>query len=150
MTLDSYFPLFGGFVNKNCVLGECWALSYFLTGPGLSFIFPFFHLTMAIPFLHWHRGSSLHQSSPRGQAAAGAQPVLLPAVAAVPHLCTTSPKSRSAAEPQKTQKYWKLCVVGTLQGGGPLGNGERLAESRAGWWGQECCLYKKCLWKKQV
>lgn len=26
MTLDSYFPLFGGFVNKKCVLGECWAL----------------------------------------------------------------------------------------------------------------------------
>lgn len=140
MTLDSYFPLFGGFVNKNCVLGECWALSYFFdrarTQPKFSFL----------PFDNDDPISALAprelrpSEQPQGQAAAGAEPVLLPAVAALPHLCATSPKSRSSAEPQESQKYWKLQAVGTLQG-----KGEGLAESRAGCWGQQCCLCKKCL-----
>lgn len=97
MTLDSYFPLFGGFVNKYCVFGECWALSYFLTGPGLSLIFPFCSLTDLLA----PRELLAPGSSPQGQAAARAEPGLLPAVAALPHFCTTSPKSRSTAEPQK-------------------------------------------------
>lgn len=145
MTLDSYFPLFGGFVNKNCVFGECWALSYFVTGPRLSLIFPFCHLTDVLAPRDLfaleqptRSGSSQGRASSTASSGSPASPLCHPALRACPQ-----------QSPRKTRNTGNTGCRDTA-GGGHVGKAEGLAESRAGWWGQQCCLFKECHWQRQV
>lgn len=119
MTLDSYFPLFGGFVNK-LDLGRVPGFGFgFLTGPGLDLILNFCWLIITIPFLRWHQAevSSPGQEQLHRQHWQPCLASLLPALPQV-QLRSRAPEKQ---EILKNEGVWGHCRRRALSKGSRAG-----------------------------